>query len=179
MLSSAAKGQRIAVCDTKDYERVYEWISAGQADKDNFIQSLCAKADAMVSEYRLLSARFHSDKEYDGWIGKRHTACCYGENHWQSPAALYEDGVIEHSSDPLAITKFEQVCGSTPSHNNFCDIDRALAIIEEVGAKDAARAYMGRILEGAKADRDLGALPAVHGALVALCDRFLKPISSL
>lgn len=134
MLSSAAKGQRIAVCDPKDYTSVYEWISSGQPDKENFIGALAAKADAMVSEYRLLSARFHSDKEYDGWIGKRHTPCCYGENRWQSPADLYEDGVIKHSSDPLAITNFEQVCGSAPSYNNFCDIDRVLQTITHIAA---------------------------------------------
>ncbi len=88
-------------------------------------------------------------------------------------AHVYERGT------PAQRDALSRIIKKPREQTSEADIDRALAIIEEVGAKDAARAYMGRILEGAKADRDLGALPAVHGALVALCDRFLKPISSL
>lgn len=48
--------------------------------------------------------------------------CKYGENAYQTPAALYSTG----SDDPLALDKFVLISGQPPSYNNLCDLDRLL-----------------------------------------------------
>lgn len=48
--------------------------------------------------------------------------CKYGENGYQTPAALYSRG----TGDPLALDRFEVVQGTAPSYNNLCDLDRLL-----------------------------------------------------
>lgn len=88
-------------------------------------------------------------------------------------AYVYERGTAAQREELAAIIKKPR------EQTSDADIERALALIESVGAKDAARAYMARILQETRSDRDLAAvLPGVHGALVTLCDQFLKPITS-
>lgn len=48
--------------------------------------------------------------------------CKYGENGYQTPAALYSSG----TADPLALDRFAVVQGTAPSYNNLCDLDRLL-----------------------------------------------------
>jgi len=89
MLRSAAKGNRIVICDPADRRGVLDWLRDGRPNQDEFIHALAAKAEYVVADYCLASARFRSDGEYDGFISRKALECCYGENHWQSPAALY------------------------------------------------------------------------------------------
>src|SRR5271169_6344434 len=111
MLRSAAKGRRIVVCDPADRKLVIEWLKKGQPDKDKFLTRLCAKAEYIVSEYCLASARYHSAGELDGMVGTKILTCKYGENGYQTPAGLHSCG----TDDPLALNRFEQVAGDSPS----------------------------------------------------------------
>jgi phosphoribosylaminoimidazolecarboxamide formyltransferase/IMP cyclohydrolase len=54
----------------------------------------------------------------------------YGENPQQGQSGLYD----LHTDDPLAIPNFEVAAGSTPSYNNYGDIDRMLQTITHVAA---------------------------------------------
>ncbi len=130
MLRSAAKGRRIVICDPADRQFVIGWLQKGQPDKDEVITMLCAKAEYIVSEYCLASARYHSDGDLDGLVGTKILTCKYGENGYQTPAGLYSCG----TDDSLALDKFEQVAGDSPSYNNLCDIDRLLQTVTHIAA---------------------------------------------
>ena len=69
MIRSASKGRRIVICDPKDRMKVVEWLKAGKPDEHNFINSLCAKSEAVVADYCLTSARYHSQGTLDGQVG--------------------------------------------------------------------------------------------------------------
>lgn len=147
MLSSAAKGRRIVICDPADRNIVIEWLEAGKPDENKVISELCAKADGMVANYRLASARFHSQGAIDGLVGKRVTICKYGENAWQTPAGLYSTG----SKYPLALSKFELVQGMPPSYINLTDVDRMLqTMMHVVAAFDVNRGKVPLIAIGVK-----------------------------
>ncbi len=72
----------------------------------------------------LLSASHHTV------VGQKVADCCYGENRYQSPAALYSTG----TDDPLALDKFERVQGSDPSYINLTDVDRLLQTLTHIAA---------------------------------------------
>lgn len=130
MLSSAAKGRRIVICDPADRKIVLEWLRTGEPDRDAFVNALGAKADFVVSHYRLLSARYHGNGRFEGFVGERVRECKYGENAWQTPAAQYSLGL----DDPLALDKFELVAGQPPSYNNLVELDRQLQTITHIAA---------------------------------------------
>lgn len=130
MLRSAAKGNRIVICDPADRLHVLEWLKNGQPNRDEFINSLAAKAEYVVAAYCLESARYRSQSDYDGVVGQKSRACCYGENRWQSPAALF----TTHADDPLALNCFELLTGSDPSYVNWRDIDRLLQTVTHIAA---------------------------------------------
>lgn len=130
MLRSAAKGRRIVMCDPADRAVIINWLKDGEPDRDNFITSLVAKAEATVADYCVASATYHGKGDYAGMVGKRILTCKYGENGYQTPAALYDIG----SEDPLALSKFIPVAGSDPSYNNICDLDRLLQTITHIAA---------------------------------------------
>jgi len=130
MIRSGAKGRRIVVCKPTDRQEVIRWLRDGQPDKDNFIKRLAAKAEAVVANYCLVSARYHSGGNYNGAIGHQTLVCKYGENAWQTPAGLFGTD----SEDPLALDKFKIVAGTDPSYNNLCDIDRLLQTITHIAA---------------------------------------------
>ncbi len=130
MLRSAAKGRRIVICDPADRQFVIQWLKKGRPDNNKVIAMLCAKAEYIVSEYCLASARYHSDGELDGLVGTKIITCKYGENGYQTPAGLYSGG----TDDSLALDKFEQVAGDSPSYNNLCDIDRLLQTVTHISA---------------------------------------------
>lgn len=130
MLRSAAKGRRIVVCDADDRQRVIEWLKSGEKDRENFITELCAKAEFIVADYCLASARHHSGGRFDGFLGKQILECRYGENGWQMPAGLFEF----ENSDPLSFSNFKLVAGSTPSYNNLADADRLLQTVTRIAA---------------------------------------------
>lgn len=123
MLSSGAKGRRIVVCDPSDRRRVLDWLIAGRPEDEDFRRYLAAKADFVVSAYRLLSAQHFGNGVFDGKVGTR-VVECKGENGPQSPAGLYSVG----TGDPLALDRFELLEGTPLSYNNWCDLDRALTV---------------------------------------------------
>lgn len=130
LLHSAAKGRRIVICDPKDRKKVINWLRTKQPDKENFISKLAAKAEFTVADYCLESARFHSKNGYEGIIGRLAQNCCYGENKYQNPADLFTC----QADDPLAIDKFEQLTGTSPSFINYTDYDRLLQTITHIAA---------------------------------------------
>lgn len=73
-----------------------------------------------------------SDGKHTRFSGVRIATCKYGENAWQTPAYLYSTG----THDPLALDKFVVVEGTSPSYNNWVDIDRLLQTASHI-----ARAY--------------------------------------
>lgn len=121
MIRSAAKGERIVICDPADRQTVVDWLRAGQPD-DKLINRLAAKGEFVVSKYCAASANYRSNGKYVGFFGEQKTVCKYGENAWQAPAYLYSTS----TSDPLALDKFVVVEGTPLSYNNMIDIDRLL-----------------------------------------------------
>jgi len=132
MLHSGAKGERFVICDPKYRTKFIKWLDAGCPDEVAFREALAAHAEATVAEYCLTSARYRGQLSFDGLIGESVLKCKYGENAWQTPAALYKKmGVTD---DPLAIHNFNVIAGSAPSYNNLCDIDRMLQTVTHAKA---------------------------------------------
>lgn len=130
MLRSAAKGRRLVIGDPADRQKVLDWLNNGEQDRESFANQLAAKVEFVVANYCMSSARYHGQGEYEGMIGVRKQVCGYGENGWQTPAALYSTG----TPDPLALDKFRLVQGASPSYNNFCDLDRLLQTVTHIAA---------------------------------------------
>ncbi len=136
MLRSAAKGRRIVVCDVPDREKVIEWLKAGEPDRENFINNLAAKAEAVIARYCSISGAYHSHEEYKGIFGKKILECAYGENAYQRPASLYKNfevGALQNK-DLLAVANWVLVAGSPLSYNNICDVDRMIQTMTHIGA---------------------------------------------
>ncbi|OGZ02477.1 MAG: hypothetical protein A2946_02810 [Candidatus Liptonbacteria bacterium RIFCSPLOWO2_01_FULL_53_13] len=129
MLRSAAKGGRIVICDPRDREDVIKRLNENSLDEP-FVQSLAAKAEFVVAKYCLASAEYLSGKKYGGLVGERTAECLYGENAWQTPAGLY----TVRSDDPLALDKFTLIEGTSPSYNNWIDLDRSLQTLTHIEA---------------------------------------------
>ena len=133
LLRAAAKGGRIVIADPTDRGRVLEWLRGGEPDASEFLRELAAKAEYIVGTYALQSARYHG--VYDFMAGRKIADAKYGENGWQTPAALYSsDGSGAGGADPLALDRFQLVAGAAPSYNNFADIDRMLQTITHIAA---------------------------------------------
>ena len=130
MLRSAAKGKRIVICDPIDRIKTIDWLKAGKPNEEDFIRELSAKAEAIVANYCLVSARYHSQGNYDGLIGSQAEICRYGENAWQTPAKL----LSVKSKDPLSLDKFKHIAGIKPSWNNLVELDRLLQTITHIAA---------------------------------------------
>lgn len=130
MLRSAAKGRRIVIGDPADRGRVLEWLQSGQPNEIEYLEELAGKAEMIAAAYGLASARYISKGKYDGMVGELFRTCAYGENAWQSDAALYSAG----GDDPLALNRFELVAGAPPSYNNYCDLDRLLQTASHLAA---------------------------------------------
>lgn len=128
ILRSAAKGRRIVITDPEDRLKVIRWLKEGEPEREEFITALAAKAEKVVADYSLSSARYHSEGKYEGMIGSEVLECRYGENGYQKPAALFST----ESGDPLSLDKFELVAGAAPSYNNLCDVDRLLQTITHI-----------------------------------------------
>jgi len=130
MIRSAAKGQRIVICDASDRQKVIEWLEGGEPNREEFITLLSAKAEFTVSKYAFASAEYHSHGDYSAIFGEKTASCKYGENAWQTPAGLFKT----NDADALALHKFKLVEGTEPSYNNFCDIDRMLQTLTHIAA---------------------------------------------
>lgn len=129
MVRSGAKGRRIVVIDPSDRVKTIEWLKDGEPERDTFITELAAKAEGIVADYCLSSARYQSDGNIDGMVGTKIRDLKYGENAYQTPAGLY----TTYTDDPLAIDKFELVEGN-PGYINFTDVDRMLQTMTHIAA---------------------------------------------
>ncbi len=80
--------------------------------------------------------------------------CKYGENAYQSPAALLSAG----TGDSLGLDKFFLMSGMPLSYNNYCDLDRLLQTMTHVAATfDLNRGMVPYIALGAKHGNACGA----------------------
>lgn len=68
--------------------------------------------------------------DYEFLTGEPAIECKYGENGYQTPAALYSND----TADPLALDRFAVVQGTAPSYNNLCDLDRLLQTSTHIAA---------------------------------------------
>jgi phosphoribosylaminoimidazolecarboxamide formyltransferase/IMP cyclohydrolase len=130
MVRAAAKARRIVVCDAADRTRVISWMKEGEQDRETFLDSLAAKAEFVVAEYVLSSAKYHSHGKYTGELFEQAAECKYGENAWQKPAALDS----AHTNDTLSLPSLSLVEGTLPSYNNYADIDRLLQTVTHIAA---------------------------------------------
>lgn len=154
MLRSAAKGNRIVICDPSDRQSLLDWLNLGQPDCDIMINNLAAKAEYVIAQYCLDSARYRGGGYYDGTFVHPLTDCCYGENRWQSPARLFST----ETQDLLALEEFQLIAGSKPSYINYCDIDRLLQTITHTAAVfDKNRDTVPLIAVGCKHGNPCGA----------------------
>ena len=135
MIRSAAKGGRIVVCEPEDRIKVIEWLKSGEPKREEFLNNLAAKAEAVVARYCSLSSAYLSHGVNEGIFGEKKIECAYGENAYQKPANLYENlGVGHLNSDPLAINNWQLAAGSPLSYNNICDLDRMMQTMTHIGA---------------------------------------------
>lgn len=132
LIRSAAKGRRIIIADLQDRKKVIEWLKDNEPRGEEFRNMLASKAEAVVADYCLSSARFHSGSAFDGVIGREIIPCKYGENAWQTPAGLFG----KETSDSLSLQNFKLAEGTAPSYNNLCDIDRMLHVITHIAASN-------------------------------------------
>src|SRR3989338_2069249 len=135
MLRSAAKGGRIVVCDPMDREKVIEWLKNGEPkgkQKEELLNNLASKVEITISRYCLLSAKYHSQKGYRGFLGEKKEECAYGENAYQKPAFFYKN--LNVKEEPLALHNWKLLAGNSMSYNNFCDLDRMMQTMTHIGA---------------------------------------------
>src|SRR3989344_2133597 len=130
-IRSAAKGRRIVICEVSDRQKLIEWLNAGEPNKEEFINDLAAKAEAVVARYCSISGEYHSGGTHKGIFGEKKIECAYGENAYQKPASLYKN---KDTKDILAIHNWQLVVGSPLSYNNICDLDRMIQTITHIGA---------------------------------------------
>lgn len=131
MLRSAAKGRRIVISEPGQRDEVLAWLRAGEPQGEGFRRCLAARAETVVAEYCLSSARYLAAGAVEGTVGAKRLACKYGENAWQAPAALFASGT---GSDALGLDHFEVVAGTAPSYNNLAEIDRQLQTMTHLAA---------------------------------------------
>lgn len=164
MLHSAAKGERIVICDPVDRFEVIAQLQAGdqfqvgETISPKFKDYLAAKADATVARYCLAASRWRSAGHFDGWIGERVQICKYGENPWQEPAALYRT----FSSDaPEGLPACVTVEGDLPSYVNWTDVDRLFQTVTHIAAGFARNSgVVPKIAVGVKHGNPCGAAVA-------------------
>ncbi len=130
MLRSAAKGRRIVMCDADDRMRVIDWLKANKPYEREFITQLCAKAEAYVANYALMSAIYHGSGTYNGLVGEITLPVRYGENPWQKSPGLFK---TMSNNDPLAIHNFKIFEGQL-GYVNWIDVDRMLQTMTHIMA---------------------------------------------
>ncbi|MFA5926283.1 MAG: hypothetical protein WC831_05145 [Parcubacteria group bacterium] len=130
LLRSGAKGGRIVICDPEDREKAIAKLKTEEGISKEERIELAAKAEHIISEYCLHSAKFHSKEKYSGFAGRQILETLYGENPQQMPGKLY----ATENKDPLALDKFQILTEMAPSFNNTCDIDRMLQAMTHIAA---------------------------------------------
>ncbi|KKR62082.1 hypothetical protein A2643_01615 [Candidatus Nomurabacteria bacterium RIFCSPHIGHO2_01_FULL_39_220] len=135
MLRSGAKGGRIVICDPLDRINVIEWLKNGEPDREEFLNNLSLKVEAIVARYCSIGSEYLSHGAYKGIFGQENLECAYGENAYQKPANLYTiASTVLTARDPLAIANWKLVAGNPMSHNNLCDVDRMVQTMTHIGA---------------------------------------------
>lgn len=130
MIRSAIKGDRIVIADPPDRTKVLKWLAEGMPDDQNVRRALAAKAEGIIANYCLASARFQSWGRIDGVIGSELWMCKYGENGWQTPARVFS----VNNNDPLGIQNFKLVGGAEQSFNGAHGFEALIQSITHVAA---------------------------------------------
>lgn len=68
MIRSAAKGRRIVIADPSDRERVLAWLKEGRPHEQAFLDRLASRAEGIVADYCLASARYTSGGKIHGAV---------------------------------------------------------------------------------------------------------------
>lgn len=134
MVRAAAKNHAHVgvVTDPADYDKVLEELRTnGELSAETRLE-LAKRAFAHTAAYDLAVVEWLSDGEYVGVLGQKVQDCDYGENRWQSPAALYR---LVGNEDPLAVHQFQLVAGRPPSYINWTDVDRQLQTVTHLVAE--------------------------------------------
>ena len=161
MIRLAAKGKRIAICDSADLPPVIEQLKKDNDVTSEMLQYLCGKAECMVAFDCLNSANYQSGGKFDGFIGEQ-IATFKGENAWQSPAGLFK----MFCNDDLGIPEFKLIHGAELSYNNWCDVDRQLQTMTHIaGAFALNRGVVPPIALGAKHGNECGASAIINAAV--------------
>jgi phosphoribosylaminoimidazolecarboxamide formyltransferase/IMP cyclohydrolase len=132
LLRAAAKGRRIVLSNAEQRQPVLDWLRANRPNEKVFVDKLAAYAEYEVARYVLASARYLGGEDITGFAARQFSTTKYGENPWQTPAALYADN--RGAADPLGLDKFEHVQGMVRSYVNFTDIDRLLQTMTHIVA---------------------------------------------
>ncbi|OGI65839.1 hypothetical protein A3A95_01225 [Candidatus Nomurabacteria bacterium RIFCSPLOWO2_01_FULL_39_18] len=135
LIRSSAKGRRITICDKEDRAKTIEWLKNGEPNREEFINNLSAKAEALAAWYCSISGKYLSQGVHEGIFGEKVLACAYGENAYQKPASFYKipRGTLG-KKDQLTISDWVLIAGSPLSYNNICDLDRMLQTMTHIGA---------------------------------------------
>jgi phosphoribosylaminoimidazolecarboxamide formyltransferase/IMP cyclohydrolase len=131
MLRASAKARGIVLSRANQRSEVLEWLKAGKPNETTFLRTLAAAAEFEVARYVLDSAQYLGNKEMIGIAAERVAVPQYGENRWQKESGLYVDN---RQDDPLALHRFSLRQGTTPSYNNYVDIDRLLQTMTHIAA---------------------------------------------
>lgn len=122
MTMSAAKGNRIVVTDPSEMNHVLNQLEKHGDIDEVERRRLVAKAVHTVITYYMPLSEYLSGGRYQYLAGELIRRCRYGENPWQTPAALF----ATDNDDPLALHQFDMVEGSDPSYINYTDYNRCL-----------------------------------------------------
>jgi phosphoribosylaminoimidazolecarboxamide formyltransferase / IMP cyclohydrolase len=130
MLRSAAKGRRIVVSLPEQRAAVLAWLAQGEPDPAAFRDALAAQAEAVIADYCLASARYHSQGRFDGVVAQATRVLKYGENAPQAPAHLLKVA----TADPLALDNLTLLAGTEPSYNNLAEVARQIQTVSHIAA---------------------------------------------
>ncbi len=133
MVRGAAKNHKYVgiVVDPDDYDRVVNELEDQGSLSNETRKELAVKAFAHTAAYDQAILEWLSGGQYKGLLGSKVQDCAYGENRWQSPAALYK---TLGNTDPLAVPRFRVVDGREPSFVNWTDVDRLLQTVSHLVA---------------------------------------------
>jgi len=130
LLRSAAKGRRIVVSLPEQRTQVLDWLAQGEPNAAEFREALAAQAEAVVADYCLSSARYHSEGRFDGVVARASRVLKYGENAAQAPADL----LTVATPDTLALDRLALLAGTEPSYNNLAEVARQIQTITHIAA---------------------------------------------
>jgi phosphoribosylaminoimidazolecarboxamide formyltransferase/IMP cyclohydrolase len=129
MLRSAAKNfaNVTVVCDTSDYEDVWQEIEKSGNTKKETRHRLAEKVFALTSEYDSVISEYLSKGRVKHVILEKIVDLRYGENPHQK-ATFYKD---KEYSGEASLVNAKQFQGKELSYNNIMDADGALSLARE------------------------------------------------